>query len=99
MACALPTVAFDTPVSREFLGEHGIYAATGNAAALAAAILQLVVAPEHGQALGSWLRTRVIERFSWEDSGARLLDIYDTVTARQTLQTKAVTKAATRRAH
>jgi len=85
MACALPTVAFDTPVSREYLGEHGIYAATGNAQALAAAILQLVVAPEHGRALGHWLRARVIERFSWDDSGARLLNAYDAVTAKLAL--------------
>ena len=31
MAMAFPTVSFDTPVSREYLGEHGIYAATGDA--------------------------------------------------------------------
>jgi glycosyltransferase involved in cell wall biosynthesis len=85
MACALPTVAFDTPVSREYLGEHGIYAATGNAEALSAAILQFVVAPEHGRVLGQWLRARAIERFSWDDSGARLLSIYDAVTARHAL--------------
>lgn len=100
MACALPTVAFDTPVSREYLGEHGIYAALGNSEALAAAILQLVVAPGHGRALGGWLRTRVIERFSWEDSGARLLAIYDTVRGRRTSpQAQALTEAATRQAH
>jgi glycosyltransferase involved in cell wall biosynthesis len=81
MACALPTVAFDTPVSREYLGEHGIYAATGNAEALAAAILQLVVAPEHGCTLGKWLKARATERFSWDDSGVRLLNIYDALTA------------------
>ncbi len=81
MACGLPTVAFDTPVSREYLGEHGIYAATGDAEALAAAILQLVVAPEHGRALGHWLRIRVMEQFSWEAAGVRLLNIYDTVAA------------------
>jgi glycosyltransferase involved in cell wall biosynthesis len=79
MACALPSVTFDTPVSREYLGEHGIYAATGEASALAAAILQLVIAPEHGRALGHWLRARAIERFSWQDSGMRLLNIYDAV--------------------
>jgi len=86
MACALPTVAFDTPVSREYLGEHGIYAAAGNAEALAAAILQLAVAPEHGRTLGGWLRTRVMERFSWDDSGARLMNIYDAVTAHRAVQ-------------
>jgi len=87
MACALPTVAFDTPVSREYLGEHGIYAATGNAEALAAAILQFVVAPEHGCVLGEWLRARVVEHFSWDDSGARLLNAYEAVIAQHAPQT------------
>lgn len=81
MACALPTVAFDTPVSREYLGAHGIYAATGDAEALAAAILQFVVAPEYGCALGERLRARAAEHFAWDDSGARLLNIYDAITA------------------
>jgi glycosyltransferase involved in cell wall biosynthesis len=98
MACALPTVAFDTPVSREYLGEHGIYAATGDAAALAAAILQLVVAPEHGRALGQWLRARAIERFSWDDTGTRLLNIYDTVIAPRS-QARTIAETAARRAH
>jgi len=84
MACGLPTVAFDTPVSREYLGEHGVYAATGDASALAAAILQLVIAPEHGRVLGQWLRARAIERFLWDDAGARLLSVYDAVLARRT---------------
>jgi glycosyltransferase involved in cell wall biosynthesis len=81
MACALPTVAFDTPVSREYLGAHGIYAATGDAEALAAAILQFVVAPEYGCALGERLRARATERFAWDDSGARLIHVYDALTA------------------
>jgi glycosyltransferase involved in cell wall biosynthesis len=82
------------------LGEHGIYAATGDASALAAAILQLVVAPEHGRALGLWLRARAIEHFSWQDSGMRLLSIYDAVRAPYT-QTHAAARssALTRRAH
>jgi glycosyltransferase involved in cell wall biosynthesis len=98
MACALPTVAFDTPVSREYLGEHGIYAATGDAEALAAAILQLVVAPEHGRALGGWLRARATERFSWDDTSARLLNIYAAVTT-PVSRARAVAPAATRQIH
>ena len=92
MACALPIVAFDTPVSHEYLGEHGIYAATGNAEALAAAILQLVVAPGHGGVLGQWLRARAVERFSWQDSGARLISIYDAVTSRRAVPAQVVPK-------
>jgi glycosyltransferase involved in cell wall biosynthesis len=100
MACALPTVAFDTPVSREYLGEHGIYAATGDAEALAAAIVQLVVAPEHGRTLGLWLRARATERFSWDDVGARLLNTYEAVLgSRLTAQARAVARRATRQIH
>ena len=98
MACALPTVAFDTPVSREYLGEHGIYAATGDASALAAALLQLIVAPERGRALGHWLRARVVEHFSWDDAGQRLLNIYEAVIA-QRAPSWQVAKTATRRVH
>ena len=32
MAMGLPTVAFDVPVAREYLGDLGLYAETGNAA-------------------------------------------------------------------
>jgi glycosyltransferase involved in cell wall biosynthesis len=83
MACALPTVAFDTPVSREYLGAHGLYAATGDAEALAAAILQFVVAPEYGCALGERLRARAAERFAWDAAGARLLHVYDALTTQR----------------
>jgi glycosyltransferase involved in cell wall biosynthesis len=100
MACALPTVAFDTPVSREYLGEHGIYAATGDAEALAAAIVQLVVAPEHGRTLGLWLQARATERFSWDDVGARLLNIYEAVLgSRLTAPARTVAQHATRQIH
>lgn len=96
MACALPTVAFDTPVSREYLGEHGIYAATGDVSALAAAILQLVVAPEHGRVLGQWLRARATERFSWDETVARLLNIYATLIVPRS-QAQAIAETAARR--
>lgn len=76
MACGLPTVAFDTPVNREYLGDWGIYARTGDAEALAAAILQFLAAPDHGRELGQRLRPRVAARFSWDDTGARLLSAY-----------------------
>jgi len=79
-------------VSHEYLGEHGIYAAAGNAEVLAAAILQLVIAPEHGRVLGQWLRARAVERFSWQDSGARLISIYDAVTSRHAVPAQVVPK-------
>ena len=76
MACGMPTVAFDAPVNREYLGDYGMYARSGDPDALAAALLQFVDAPEHGRELGQRLRARVKARFSWDETGARLLSVY-----------------------
>ena len=38
MAMGLPTIAFDTPVSREYLGDEGIYAVPGDPLSLAQAL-------------------------------------------------------------
>jgi glycosyltransferase involved in cell wall biosynthesis len=79
----LPTVAFDTPVSREYLGTLGTYAApTGDPAALAAAMESLLEAPVHGRRLGRKLRERVGRHFSWEQSGRQLMKIYRTTSQR-----------------
>ena len=43
MAMGLPTVAFDTPVSREYLGDVGIYATAGRSRVLAEALLDALV--------------------------------------------------------
>lgn len=77
MACALPTVAFDTPPSREILGELGVYAPRGDVAALADAIARLLENPENARELGRQLRRRVVERFSWENTARQLLTAYD----------------------
>ncbi len=79
LACALPVVAFDTPVNREYLSDYGIYARAGDAEALAAALLQFMVAPDHGRELGQRLRQRAEACFAWEEAGARLLTIYQSL--------------------
>ena len=76
MACALPTVAFDTPPSREILGDLGVYAPRGDVAALAEAIAGLLEDPQGSRQLGDRLRQRVIERFSWEKTARQLLEAY-----------------------
>ena len=48
MAAALPIAAFDTPVHREYLGDHGYYAPLGDAAALAEAIRSRAGSPARG---------------------------------------------------
>jgi len=85
MAMGLPTVAFDTPVSREYLGMLGVYAKrTGDHVALADAILNLLDAPQWRVELGQKLRDRAARHFSWERSGRHLLNIYRAVLGRKT---------------
>jgi glycosyltransferase involved in cell wall biosynthesis len=76
MACGLPTVAYDTPVSREILGDLGVYAPRGDVAALADAIAGLLKNPEAARRLGQKLRQRAVERFSWEHTARQLLQAY-----------------------
>jgi len=77
MAMALPTVAFDTQVSREYLGTLGVYAGqTGDAVALVDAIASLLHDPERRADLGRRLRARVSRHFSSDRFGRRLQSIY-----------------------
>ncbi len=80
MAMALPTVAFDTPVSREYLGTLGVYAGcSGDPVALADAIAGLLSDPQRRVELGLKLRARAARHFSWDRAGRHLLTIYRTV--------------------
>jgi glycosyltransferase involved in cell wall biosynthesis len=76
MACALPTVATDTIVNRELLGEAGVYVPLHDAAALAQAVVGLLRDPGRREATGRALRQRAEEMFAWPVLGARLLEIY-----------------------
>jgi glycosyltransferase involved in cell wall biosynthesis len=71
MAMELPTVAFDTPASREYLGELGWYAEPGDAEALARRLAELVSC-EGRAAIGRALRRRARERFSCGAVGGAL---------------------------
>jgi len=81
MACALPTVAFDTPQAREFMAHFGLYAERGSAESLAERIGELVLNPDRARALGEALRVRAINRFSWDDAAHRLLGVYEAIRA------------------
>jgi len=77
MALALPTVAFNTPVSREFLGDGGIYASEISSLALAVALGRaLDLSSEERARLGQYLRQRVIRQFSWQWTGEQIEAIY-----------------------
>ncbi len=79
MAMALPTVAFDTPVSREYLGPAGCYAPPGDARALAEQIETLLADQEEGRARGLQLRERALQLYSWEMVQAQLGAAYSQV--------------------
>jgi glycosyltransferase involved in cell wall biosynthesis len=85
MAMTLPTVVFDIPVTREYLGALGVYAGrAGDPVALADAIAGLLADPGRRAALGQKLRERAARHFSWERAGRQLLTIYDGVLKRET---------------
>lgn len=88
MAMGLPTIAFSTPVSREFLGDGGIYAAEISSPALAAALNRaLDLSKAERRRLGQYLRQRVIKSFSWQDAGEQIEAIYRALLNGQPLPT------------
>lgn len=83
MAMALPTVSFDRPVNREYLGDLGVYAEPGNSTALADALERALEAREAGRAPAQELRKRAIQHYSWLDAAGRLMDVYDRISRRR----------------
>lgn len=79
MAMGLPVVAFDIPVMREYLGDLGIYAPLGNAKVFADQIEALLDDPARVRRVGSALRERARQLYSWECAGQDLEHIYESV--------------------
>ncbi|WP_322797567.1 glycosyltransferase family 4 protein [Thermoflexus sp.] len=79
MATGLPVVAFDTPVSREFMGHEGYYARFGDADSLAEQILYALRHPGESAERGRRLRARAVAHYSWKAAGQMLLEIYRAV--------------------
>jgi glycosyltransferase involved in cell wall biosynthesis len=78
MAMGLPTVAFDTPVSREYLGDEGIYATPGDPASLAKGLLSaLSETAENRRLKGERLRQMAQAGFSWDHVAERILLAYE----------------------
>jgi glycosyltransferase involved in cell wall biosynthesis len=78
MAMGLPSVAYDGPVSRELLGEAGVYAPMRDVRALGAAIAGLLRDSQAQKLRGQALRERAVARFGWPALGRRLVDVYRT---------------------
>jgi len=82
MSTGLPIVAFDTPVSREYLGDLGLCAEPGSVEGLANNILSLLADPQAARRRGQALRERVIDGYTWAQGGQRIAEIYQKVCPR-----------------
>jgi glycosyltransferase involved in cell wall biosynthesis len=76
MAAALPTVAYDTPVAREYLGSSGTFAERGSPDSLFDHLLSLLDDPVAARAAGGRLRQRAIDYFEWQRAGLQIVDAY-----------------------
>lgn len=76
MATGLPVVAFDHPVARDYLGDDGVFAPPGDAGGLANGIESLLLNRAHAKQLGKRLRSRAIEKFSWDASARKIEQAY-----------------------
>lgn len=82
MALGLPTVAFNMPVSREFLGDGGIYAAEISSQALAMALNRaLNLSATERAGLSRYFRQRVAHHFSWQRNGEQIEAVYQALLA------------------
>ncbi|MBV7329715.1 glycosyltransferase family 4 protein [Chloroflexi bacterium TSY] len=84
MAAALPTVAFDTPAAREYLGIHGFFASRGDVSSLAEKLM-FCLNPTSSDSnmpsrMGQFLRQRALQKFGWVQVGNQLIDTYERVT-------------------
>jgi glycosyltransferase involved in cell wall biosynthesis len=83
MATGLPTVAFDTPVSREYLGQWGVYARKGDHVSLARSIVSVLDDRDGSTALGENVHDRAERLYSMVVLQARLKNLYSEVLARR----------------
>ena len=80
MAMGLPTVAFDTPVSREYLGDDGILVAPVDSGALAQGLLHALEEAANGNGRRQAnLRRIAVERFSWAQAARTIVQAYASV--------------------
>jgi len=82
-ACATPVVASDIAGYRNVMSpDAGVLVPSGDPAALARAVVELLEDEPHRRALGAAARELARERYSWDDIARRLVGIYELVTGR-----------------
>lgn len=83
MACGLPTVAFDTMVNRDILGELGVYVSGFNdVEALAERIIWLLENDTQRKQLAEQVRAKAVKDYSWDNVAKRLLVAYEKAATR-----------------
>jgi phosphatidylinositol alpha-mannosyltransferase len=83
-ACATPVVASDIEGYREVMtDEAAVSFPAGDEPALTQALVQLLEDEPRRAALGAGARRLALERYSWDDIGRRLVEIYELVAGRQ----------------
>jgi glycosyltransferase involved in cell wall biosynthesis len=78
MAMGLPIVAFETPVSREYLGDLGFYAAPGDPLSLADALARGLSSASNAHR-GHSLRKMAVDNYSWDHAAETILRAYEQV--------------------
>ena len=79
-ACATPVVASDIAGYRDVMSpEAGVLVPSGDPAALARAVVELLDDEPRRQRLGAAARELARERYSWDDIARRLVGIYELV--------------------
>ncbi len=78
LASGVPVVASDFPVWRDIVGavDAGLLVDPTDPAAVSAAIDTLLDDPERAGAMGQRGRAAVLERYMWDEQGARLVALY-----------------------
>jgi glycosyltransferase involved in cell wall biosynthesis len=81
MSLGLPVITFDTSVSRQYLGDNGIYAEYGSRDSLTARIIETLHHPERAMRIGQRNRELAITNHSIAHIGPQLEMVYQRLTA------------------
>lgn len=82
MASGLPTVAFDTVVNRDILGDLGVYvSALEDVRGLAAAMVSLLMDDRRRRLLAEQVREKAVREYSWDGVAERLEAAYSVAQA------------------
>lgn len=79
MAMALPIVAYDTPVHREYLADTGIYVPPNDVVGFAGAIGDLAEDVAKREEMGRRAYRRVAETFTWSKAAEKINRLYETL--------------------